>query len=83
MKAHPHGPLPLKAFTERNGFWMALYPEDYIRVIQPTARSDDVAWKTKAANLSMLSQGASSCRRKKYCEEWYEGLELERESYQP
>ena len=83
MKAHPHGSLPDEAFTERNGFWMALYPEDYIRVIQPTARSDEVARKTKAAITSMLSQSASSCRRKKYREEWYKGWELERESYQP
>ena len=83
MKAHIHGPLPVKAFTERNGFWMALYPEDYIRVIQPTARSDEVALKTKAAIMSMLSQSASSCKRKKYHEEWYEGLELEREAYKP
>ena len=83
MKAHPHGSLPDEAFTERNGFWMALYPEDYIRVIQPTARSDEVAQKTKAAIMSMLSQSASSCRRKKYREEWYKGWELERESYQP
>ena len=43
MKAHPHGSLPDGAFTEKNGFWMALYPEDYIHVIQPTARSDEVA----------------------------------------
>ena len=79
MKGNPHGPLPVKAFTVRNGFWMALYPEDYIRVIQPTARSG----RKKAAIMSMLSQSASSCRRKKYHEELYEGLELERESYQP
>ena len=55
MKAHPHKSLPDDAFTERNGFWMALYPEDYIRIIQPTALSDEVAGKTKAAIMSKLS----------------------------
>ena len=68
---------------ERNDFWMAIYPEDFICVIQSTERSDEVARKTKAAIMSMLSQSASSCRRKKYREKWYEGWELERESYQP
>ena len=60
MKAHPHGSLPVEAFMERNGFWMALYPKDYNRVIQPTARSDEVSRKTKTAIMSLLS--ASSCR---------------------
>ena len=60
LKAHPHGSLPDDAFTERNGFWIVLYPEDYLRVIQPTAWSDEVARKTKAAIMLMLSQSASS-----------------------
>ena len=81
LKTNPNGSLPDEAFMERNGFWMALYPEDYIQVIQPSAQLDEVAGKTKAVLMAMLC--ASSTRRKKYLEELHEEWKQERETYKP
>ena len=79
MKCHPNGEIREEAFTERNGFWLSLYPEDYLRVIQPTKRSDELSRKARAAVITML--GTSTCRRSK--NEWYDGWEKEREQYTP
>lgn len=81
VKCHPDGDLLEEAFTERNGFWMSLYSEDYLKVIQPTKRSDELARKAKAAVTKML--GASTCRRSKSHNDWYQGWEKERERYSP
>ena len=81
MKCHPNGEIPEEAFTERNGFWLSLYPEDYLRVIQPTKRSDELSRKARAAVITML--GTSTCRRSKTKNEWYDGWEKEREQYTP
>ena len=80
-KCHPNGSLPDDAFTESNKVWLALYAEDYLKVIQPTKRGSELARKTRAAVITML--GASSCRRLKSKNDWYDGWDMERESYVP
>ena len=80
-KCHPKGSLPDGAFTEANGFWLALYPADYLRVIKPTPRVSELARKTRAAVITML--GASTCQRLKSKNDWYDGWDKEREGYKP
>lgn len=80
-KCHPNGGLPDDAFTEANGFWLCLYPEDYLRVIQPTRRSDGLVRKIQAAVIQMVE--ASVCRRSKSHDDWYNGWDKEREKYTP
>ena len=80
-KCHPEGSLPDDSFTEANGFWLALYPEDFLKVIKPTKRNSEMARATRAAITTML--GASVCRRTKCKNDWYDGWEKEREGYKP
>ena len=80
-KCHPDGNLPDEAFTEANTFWMAVYPEDVLRVIKPTKRNSEVARKTRTAIMTML--GASTCRRNKSKNDWYDGWDKEKEGYKP
>ena len=79
QKCHPEGSLPDDSFTEANGFWLALYPEDFLKVIKPTKRNSEMARATRAAITTML--GASVCRHTKCKNDWYDGWEKEREGY--
>lgn len=81
QKCHPDGDLKDEAFTESNGFWLCLHPEDYMRVIKPSRRSEEVARQARAAILSML--GKSACHRLKKKNDWYDGWEKQREGYTP
>ena len=81
QKCHPEGSLPDDSFTEANGVWLALYPEDFLKVIKPTKRNSEMARATRAAITTML--GASVCRRTKCKNDWYDGWKKEREGYKP
>ena len=81
QKCHPEGSLPDETYTKANGFWLALYPEDFLKVIKPTKRNSEMTRATRAAITTML--GASVCRRTKCKNDWYDEWEKEREGYKP
>lgn len=61
---------PLDAFGEPNGFWLAKYPQDYIKVIRPTQRESSEAIFARNA----VESWRVSCERatRKF-NDWQEG----------
>ncbi|XP_050411363.2 coiled-coil domain-containing protein 112-like [Patella vulgata] len=62
--------MPTDFFSENNGFWMAIYPEDYRRVIAPSGENTQQAIKARMEVLSFLEKVKNTARTR---QEWVQG----------
>ena len=47
-------PLPKVFHLEKNGFWLALYPKDYIRLMRPNPRLCEAAVRARMEIISWV-----------------------------
>ena len=73
--AHPDlvDALPDKFFSEGNGFWLATRPQDYLRVVTPSAEQCDIAVVAREALLNWLKVAGPTSRD---AAAWQEGWRM-------
>ena len=65
-------------FTERNGFWLAKRPSEYIKIIKPTDWTTTIAIRTRASLLSWIERiKKEGADYEKYKKEWEDGWKKE------
>ena len=64
-------------FSEANGFWLSIHPEDYARLIKPTDHDTILAIRTRAAVSRWLERTGTSSR---YRQQWEDGWKTQDKS---
>ena len=64
-------------FSEANGFWLSIHPEDYARLIKPTDHDTILAIRTRAAVSRWLERTGTSSRSR---QQWEDGWKTQDKS---